>query len=440
MKKRILALILAAALLAAAIPGASAAPARVMDFPDVPAGVWYYPYVKDIYEAGILDGYDDGTFSGLDDMPWGQAFKLILLTIGCEDPEPVEGKRWDYKYIAPAIENKLVYSFDEAYLSETPTRLEVAHMVARGLDLLSIAGESPYTDCDDGYAVKLYEKGIMEGSYDENGQLCFKPDQPITRAEMCTILWRMMRTDVSQGMFRYSNYWIDELEGVELYRYNSDLFTRRDSVMTYGGWDAQCTLGVDVSEHKGVIDWEKVKAAGVDFAIIRVGGRLMQSGGLYEDKYYRQNIEGALAAGLKVGVYFFSQAVNAQEGLEEAEFLLERIRGYDITYPVVCDWEYLGGSTARTYGVEPAEVTAGIAAFCDRVAREGYRPMLYFNAYCGYIKMDLQQLTDYDFWYAEYAEKPNFRYHFQMWQYSSKGKVDGISGNVDMNLCFVPYY
>ena len=133
MKKRILALILAAALLAAAIPGASAAPARVMDFPDVPAGVWYYPYVKDIYEAGILDGYDDGTFSGLDDMPWGQAFKLILLTIGCEDPEPVEGKRWDYKYIAPAIENKLVYSFDEAYLSETPTRLEVAHMVARGL-------------------------------------------------------------------------------------------------------------------------------------------------------------------------------------------------------------------------------------------------------------------------------------------------------------------
>ena len=107
---------------------------------------------------------------------------------------------------------------------------------------------------------------------------------------------------------------------------------------------------------------------------------------------------------------------------------------------MVCDWEYLGGSTARTYGVEPAEVTAGIAAFCDRVAREGYRPMLYFNAYCGYIKMDLRQLTDYDFWYAEYADKPNFRYHFQMWQYSSKGKVDGISGNVDMNLCFVPYY
>lgn len=196
---------------------------------------------------------------------------------------------------------------------------------------------------------------------------------------------------------------------------------------------------MDVSEHKLEIDWQAVADAGVDFAIIRIGGRLMQSGGLYEDAYFRANLEGAKAAGLKVGVYFFSQALNAQEGLEEAEFVLGLLDGVELDYPVVCDWEYLGGNTARTYGAEPAEITAGIDAFCARVEEAGYRGMLYFNAYCGYIKMDLRELTDYDFWYAQYSDVPSYRYHFQMWQYSSSGQVDGIDSDVDLNLCLMPY-
>ena len=89
--------------------------------------------------------------------------------------------------------------------------------------------------------------------------------------------------------------------------------------------------------------------------------------------------------------------------------------------------------------MEPADITAGIGAFCSRVEEEGYQAGLYFNAYCGYIKMDLRELTDYEFWYAQYSTRPSFRYHFQMWQYTSSGNVPGINGNVDMNISFVPY-
>lgn len=438
MKEKISALVLAALLMMIGCPtAAAAATGGALPFPDVPEGIWYYEYVRDLYWDGIIGGYDDGTFSGNDSVSWGQAFKLILLTIGCEEPEAVAGEHWAYPYIELAIENKLVYKFDKEDLDETPTRLEIAQMTARALDLVSIAGESPYADCDDGYVVKLYEKGIMVGVEEEDGNRYFLPDQPVKRSEVAAIVWRMREIDVTEGMFRYNNYWLDVLPEVEPMGYDVSLFAKEGSVMTYSG--CETTLGIDVSGYQKDIDWEAVKAGGIDFAIIRVGGRFMQSGGLYDDSYFTKNMEGALAAGLDVGVYFFSQAITAEEGLEEAEYVLERIQGYDITYPVICDWEYLGGSTARTYGVEPADITAGISAFCERVAQEGYEPMVYFNGYCGYIKMDLRQLTDYGFWFAEYTGTPSCIYHFQMWQYSSTGKVDGISGNVDMNICFVPY-
>ena len=194
--------------------------------------------------------------------------------------------------------------------------------------------------------------------------------------------------------------------------------------------------GIDVSEFQGEIDWKAVKADGVDFAIVRVGGRFMQSGKLYDDSYFERNVEGALAAGLQVGVYFFSQAISPEEGVEEAEYILSRIEGYDITMPIVMDWEHLNGSDSRVYGVEPERVTAAIRAFSDRIREAGYEPMVYMNSYCGYIKMDLRELNDVGFWFAQYTPVPVFRYHFDMWQYTDQGQVDGITGNVDRNLYF----
>ena len=446
MRKRVLTLLLTAALAAAllAAPGSGAEARREMNLTDVPETAWYYPYVKDLYESGIVDGFEDNTYRGEESIAWGQAFKLITLAIGCQVPEPVEGKHWAYPYIQLARDNRLLkYYFDEDWLEWHPTRLQVAQMVARALDLLSIPqGESPFADCDDGYVTHLYEKGILVGEYDEAGQLVFLPEEEITRAEITTIIWRMYYLDVTEGTFRHSNYWVEPFgaDQVAPFGYDTAQFTLDENgFVTYGDDPEAYEVGVDVSEHQGEIDWQAVAEAGIDFAIIRIGGRLMQSGTIFEDKYFRANLEGAKAAGLKVGVYFFSQALNAQEGLEEAEFVLGLLDGVELDYPVVCDWEYLGGNTARTYGVEPAEITAGIDAFCARVEEAGYRGMLYFNAYCGYIKMDLRELTDYDFWYAQYSDVPSYRYHFQMWQYSSSGQVDGIDSDVDLNISFVPY-
>ena len=446
MRKRVLTLLLTAALAAAllAAPGSGAEARREMNLTDVPETAWYYPYVKDLYESGIVDGFEDNTYRGEESIAWGQAFKLITLAIGCQVPEPVEGKHWAYPYIQLARDNRLLkYYFDEDWLEWHPTRLQVAQMVARALDLLSIPqGESPFADCDDGYVTHLYEKGILVGEYDEAGQLVFLPEEEITRAEITTIIWRMYHLDVTEGTFRHSNYWVEPFgaDQVAPFGYDTAQFTLDENgFMAYGDDPEAYEVGVDVSEHQGEIDWQAVAEAGIDFAVIRIGGRLMQSGTIFEDKHFRANLEGAKAAGLKVGVYFFSQALNAQEGLEEAEFVLGLLDGVELDYPVVCDWEYLGGNTARTYGAEPAEITAGIDAFCARVEEAGYRGMLYFNAYCGYIKMDLRELTDYDFWYAQYSDVPSYRYHFQMWQYSSSGQVDGIDSDVDLNLCLTPY-
>ena len=446
MRKRVLTLLLTAALAAAllAAPGSGAEARREMNLTDVPETAWYYPYVKDLYESGIVDGFEDNTYRGEESIAWGQAFKLITLAIGCQVPEPVEGKHWAYPYIQLARDNRLLkYYFDEDWLEWHPTRLQVAQMVARALDLLSIPqGESPFADCDDGYVTHLYEKGILVGEYDEAGQLVFLPEEEITRTEITTIIWRMYHLDVTGGTFRHSNYWVEPFgaDRVAPFGYDTAQFTLDENgFMAYGDDPEAYEVGVDVSEHQGEIDWQAVAEAGIDFAMIRIGGRLMQSGTIFEDKYFRANLEGAKAAGLRVGVYFFSQALNAQEGLEEAKFVLGLLDGVELDYPVVCDWEYLGGNTARTYGVEPAEITAGIDAFCARVEEAGYRGMLYFNAYCGYIKMDLRELTDYDFWYAQYSDVPSYRYHFQMWQYSSSGQVDGIDSDVDLNLCLTPY-
>ena len=180
-----------------------------------------------------------------------------------------------------------------------------------------------------------------------------------------------------------------------------------------------------------------MKADGVDFAILRVGGRGYTEGGLYADTKFEQNLQGALDAGLEVGVYFFSQAITVKEAEEEARFVLDKIRGYALTGPVVFDWEALGKSEARTYGLDTDTLCRCALAFCELVEEAGYTPMIYLTSYAGYVKYDLSRVMDYPFWFAEYDKAaPTFYYHFQMWQYTSKGSVDGIQGNVDMNLWF----
>ena len=198
--------------------------------------------------------------------------------------------------------------------------------------------------------------------------------------------------------------------------------------------------GIDVSYYQGDIDWAKVKASGIEFAIVRLGYRgYGEEGKLVEDKLAFQNIEGALAAGLKVGVYIFSQSISVEEAVEEAEFVLERIEKYNITMPVVYDWEYVSDE-ARTAKMDRRTLTDCYKAFCEKIAEAGYTPMAYFNTYQSRQLMYLTELDDYPFWLALYSDRMTFPYRFEMWQYTDSGRVPGIEGNVDINLYFTDEY
>ena len=223
-------------------------------------------------------------------------------------------------------------------------------------------------------------------------------------------------------------------------QYLAEYFQTVDGFMVYTGAEAASHVGIDVSAHQLEIDWEQVADSGVGFAIIRAGYRGYETGNLNLDARFYANMEGALAAGLQVGIYFFSQATDTAEAEEEAAQVLEWIAPYEVTYPVIFDWEPVAGQpAARTNGVNNETVTECAKAFCKVIKNAGYIPMVYFNKDQGYAVMDLSKLSGYDFWLAEYTEIPEFRYHFEMWQYSCTGTVPGIKTPVDLNLCLVDY-
>ena len=198
---------------------------------------------------------------------------------------------------------------------------------------------------------------------------------------------------------------------------------------------APSVLGIDVSEWQEEVDWQQVKNAGVEFAMIRAGWRGSEQGVLVEDTCAQANYAGARAAGVQVGVYFFSQAVSVQEAVEEAEYLLEIIRDWKLDMPVVYDWEFIS-EDSRTGHVDARTLTDCAKAFCETVADAGYRPMVYFNTDQSFERMYLRELTEYDFWLAQYDTVLNYPYKIDMWQYTETGAVPGISGNVDINLYF----
>ena len=234
--------------------------------------------------------------------------------------------------------------------------------------------------------------------------------------------------------------WMTPLPGVEANTMTADDFSDQSGHPTYTGDGYQVLRGVDVSEHQHEIDWAQVAASGVDYAYVRLGYRGYTAGGLFEDPYFRKNVDGALANGLQVSVYFFSQAITVQEAIEEAEFVLERIKDYNITLPVVFDWEKINGETAaRTDTLDFNILNDCAVAFCDTVKNAGYAPAIYFNRHLGYYGYDLSRMTDYAFWFAlPESSFPNFYYAVDMWQYSFTEQVPGISEPTDMNLMFIP--
>lgn len=193
--------------------------------------------------------------------------------------------------------------------------------------------------------------------------------------------------------------------------------------------------GIDVSKYQGNIDWKKVAADGVEYAFIRTGVRGSTEGKLMKDDTFADNIEGALANDIEAGVYFFTQAVTVDEAIEEAEFVLDMIEPYDVTYPVVLDLEEVTSSDARTKDLTKEEYTRNCIAFCETIRDAGYTPMIYGNLKTFLIMLDMDQLEDYKKWFAYYSTPLYFPYEFDVWQYSSKGSVNGIKADVDLNIC-----
>lgn len=233
--------------------------------------------------------------------------------------------------------------------------------------------------------------------------------------------------------------WMTPLEGVPVNTFTAEDFAPAGEAIAYRGDEFEILRGIDVSEHQLDIDWAQVASSGVDYAYIRVGRRGYTEGGLFEDPYFAANIRGAQSAGLKVGVYMFSQAVTVQEAIEEARFVLERIGAYNISLPIVFDWEKIEDAEARTAGLTMSGRTDCAVAFCETVKNAGYTPCVYFNRNLGYYGYDLTRLTDYKFWFSlPESSFPNFYYASDMWQYSFTESVPGIGVETDMNLWFIP--
>lgn len=194
-------------------------------------------------------------------------------------------------------------------------------------------------------------------------------------------------------------------------------------------------LGIDVSKWQKEIDWDKVKNEGVDFAIIRCGYRGSVTGSLVEDPYFEQNIKGARAAGIKVGVYFFTQAVNEVEAVEEASMVISLVRDYELQYPVFIDTEGAGGN-GRADSLNVEERTAVCEAFCTTVKNAGLEAGVYASRNWYNNRLTASTLESYAIWLAEYRSVPLYQGYYQMWQYTSKGKINGINGNVDLNVSY----
>lgn len=200
-------------------------------------------------------------------------------------------------------------------------------------------------------------------------------------------------------------------------------------------------VGVDISKQTGSVNFNGLKAAGVDYVMIRLGGRGYSTGQITLDENFKTNIEGAIAAGLDIGVYFYSQAVNQDEAIQEANFVVQNLEPYKgkVRYPVAFDMEFVSNDETRIDGLSREERTTVAQSFLEGVKAAGYVPMLYGDKEWLIKEIDLAKLQDYDVWLAQETDMPDYPYQYAMWQYSTSGVLNGITGDANLNICFIGY-
>lgn len=244
---------------------------------------------------------------------------------------------------------------------------------------------------------------------------------------------------VIQAAGKYN--FIPLLDDIKRHNYVPENFVKNDNgiVEYFEGGVLASHKGIDVSRFQGEIDWKKVAADDVKFALIRLGLRGYGTGVVHLDANYVANMTGANEAGVDKGVYFYSQAITEEEALEEANFVIENLEGYDIELPVVLDVEYVAGDDARANALTKEERTKIAKTFCDAIEEAGYEAMIYGNMQTFLMMLDLTELKDIKKWFAYYNLPHYYPYEFDIWQYTDSGKVDGITGVVDMNIIIGEY-
>lgn len=231
--------------------------------------------------------------------------------------------------------------------------------------------------------------------------------------------------------------WLSVQEGVKVSPLQAEDFEQLGDQVAYYGHDAYAVQGIDVSEFQGDIDWQAVADSGIGFAYIRAGYRGYNAGTIGADERFLTNLSGARAAGIKVGAYFFSQAITADEAAEEAAYTVKLLNGTKLDLPIMFDWETVSDSSARTNGLDGETVTACAEAFCKTAKKAGYEAGIYLSRQQGYYVYDLSRLSDYTFWVADPNPSPDFYYRMDVWQYDFEGDVPGIGIITDRNMMFL---
>lgn len=424
-------------------------------YPDVDSGAWYYTAVGFCQQHGLMEG--EGGFDPEAPLTRAALTEALYRLEGSPVPEAGQEGEQETALFSDVLadhpnQNAIRWAAAQGVVTGYPdgtfqpqgsiTREEIAVLLWRCRGQQPPAPSAEYSDRGSisDWALAAVEwargTGIMSGTPDN----CFLPRNNATRAEGATLV--MNYAKAYYGL-EYG-YPLPEPGELAPNPYNSEAYILEESgLLRYEESGAFCCRGLDVSAHQEEIDWTRVAAAGMDFAMIRAGYRGYTQGAINKDAYFDANMQGALSNGMEVGVYFFSQAITPAEAEEEAYILLDWIRDYSVTYPVVFDWEEQDRDTSRTQGTDGNTVTACALAFCKIIEEAGYIPMTYGSPrkiYSGGLQLEYMQ--NYPFWLAHYTKDTaptSFLYNYHMWQYSSTGAVDGIEGNVDLNICLTDW-
>lgn len=420
-------------------------------FSDLLPDTWYTEAVLQVNAAGILLGYEDKVRPE-DGITRQEAVVMIARALGLDQAMPEFTLPYgDASAVADWALPVVTTLTAAGYITDSPTnfrpndpitRAEVVVILDNIIDHLW-RNSGLYNRYIEGNAVATGPRTLLINSHITGDLFIAGGDSTqvilentIIDGNIINVSNAIVMDGVADTVF-FGSKELPLLYDVATNQYQAVDFVTENGRVLYLAEDAE--TGIDVSEWQKDIDWEAVAADRIDFAIIRVGYRGNTEGKITLDTKYYENMMEAEAAGLKLGVYFYSQAISVEEAIEEAQFVLSNLNGYDLTYPVVFDWETAGTADARTNGLDNTVLTDCAIAFCETIAAAGYEPVVYIYGDLAYTRYQLDRLTGYDWWFAGYSETPEFYYDFRIWQYTSSGSVAGIEGRTDMNLCFSPY-